>query len=67
MTWKQTNSPYTVFGNSILKLAAVSIFKIQVTYFHGFKSGILHQILKAPFNLESKTLSRSILCTQNTL
>lgn len=57
----------TVFGNSILELAALSIFKIQVTYFHGFKSGILHWILKAPFILESKTLSRSILCTPNTL
>lgn len=51
MTWKKPNSSYTDF--------ALSTFKIQVMYFHGFKSEILHWILKVSFILESKTSTPS--------
>lgn len=56
---KKTKQSLYWFWKHVLKLSALSIFKIQVLYIHGFKSGIWHWILEVSFLLESKTSTSS--------
>lgn len=59
MTWEKNKQSSHWFWKHILKLSALSIFNIQITYFHEFKSGILYWVLKATLNFESKTSTSS--------